>query len=76
MTHTAKEPPVASLADAVDLPLKAPVLSAAVLRFARQLAQRLLRRLVHNDPEHLTDVASSRAVRAVLAAVSGSSAST
>ena len=42
MTHTAKEPPVASLADAVDLPLKAPVLPAAVLHFARQFAQRLL----------------------------------
>ena len=39
MTHPAKEPPVASLADAVDLPLKAPVLPASVLRFARQLAQ-------------------------------------
>ena len=33
------------------------------------IAQRLLRRLVHTDPEHLTDVATSRAVRAVLAAV-------
>ncbi len=32
------------------------------------VAQRLLRRLVHTDPERLTDVATSRAVRAALAA--------
>ena len=60
MTHTAKEPPVASLADAVDLPLKAPVLPAAVLRFARQLAQRLLPWAVPVGLIALWQVASSQ----------------
>ena len=60
MTHTAKEPPVASLADVVDLPLKAPVLPAAVLRFARQLAQRLLPWAVPVGLIALWQVASSQ----------------
>ena len=60
MTHTAKEPPVASLADAVDLPLKALVLPAAVLRFARQLAQRLLPWAVPVGLIALWQVASSQ----------------
>ena len=60
MTHTAKEPPVASLADAVDLPLKAPVLPAAVLRFAGQLAQRLLPWAVPVGLIALWQVASSQ----------------
>lgn len=33
------------------------------------IAQRLMRRLVHGDTEHQTDVATSRAVRAAIAAV-------
>ena len=60
MTHTAKEPPVASPGRCRAPALKAPVLPAAVLRFARQLAQRLLPWAVPVGLIALWQVASSQ----------------